>query len=330
MLPSDVGLIITSCIPASANASTTHCAAFWHSSGGYCFGSATDLKVTSSARSSLARLIRAATAPRRSVADRVIGLQVLGLVAVLLHLLRAVGIEDQQLALEHVGVGDHGAAPDGRGAVVELVEQRRAAERAGRVVAHRAAVVAERAGDDVLVGGDGQPGLLERLRELRRLRAGIRALLLAAVGDQPDDGQHHDDDADQPVQEAVLVVVGRRRRRRGGRGRGHELTSASADFQLALRNFRNNHGGSRPSSTVPARIIPTYATSLPFSNCDGGTKPIRIAAPEARKPTTQRDLSAGAWYPRSTPGWRRRRLTAAMNISRYTIRYTCVVITLRI
>ena len=69
---------------------------------------------------------------------------------------------------------------------------------------------------------------------------------------------------------------------------------ASADFQLGLRNRRNSHGGSRPSSTVPARIRPTYAAELPFSNCDGGTKPIRIAAAEARKPMAHMNFSAGA------------------------------------
>ena len=68
LLPSGVGDSVTSCSPTSANASTTHCAAFSHSSGGYCFGSATDLNATSSARSSFARPIRPATAPRRSSA----------------------------------------------------------------------------------------------------------------------------------------------------------------------------------------------------------------------------------------------------------------------
>src|SRR3954467_2802102 len=199
MLPSDVGDMRTSCSPASANASTTHWSAFAYSSGGYCFGSATDWNVTSSARSCFARPITPRMAPRRSVADRVIELQVLGLVLVLLQLVRAVGLQDQQLALEHVGVGDHGATPDEVGAVDELVEQRGATERGGRVVAHRAAVGAERAGDDVLVGGNPQPGLLERLRELLGLGVGLVGLLLPAVGDQPDDGQHHDDQPDQPV-----------------------------------------------------------------------------------------------------------------------------------
>ena len=45
---------------------------------------------------------------------------------------------------------------------------------------------------------------------------------------------------------------------------------------------------------MPARISPTYAPSLPFSNCDGGTNPIRIAAAEARKPTTHMNVNAGA------------------------------------
>ena len=45
---------------------------------------------------------------------------------------------------------------------------------------------------------------------------------------------------------------------------------------------------------MPARISPTYAPSLPFSNCDGGTNPIRIAAADARKPTTHRNVNAGA------------------------------------
>ena len=52
--PSGVGDSGTSCRPAAANASTTQSAAFSHSSGGNCFGSATDLNETSSARSSLA------------------------------------------------------------------------------------------------------------------------------------------------------------------------------------------------------------------------------------------------------------------------------------
>src|SRR5262249_46662550 len=114
-------------------------------------------------------------------------------------------------------------------------------------------------------------------------------------GDQADDRQHDDHGADDPVERPVRVVLLRRRaRRRGWRGRGHDVTSASADFQLGLRNLRNSHGGSRPSSTVPARISATYAASLPFPNCDGGTKPIRIAAADARNPTTQRNFSAGA------------------------------------
>jgi len=33
---------------------------------------------------------------------------------------------------------------------------------------------------------------------------------------------------------------------------------------------------------------------LPFSNCEGGTKPMMIAAADARKPTTHRKFSAGA------------------------------------
>ena len=35
------------------------------------------------------------------------------------------------------------------------------------------------------------------------------------------------------------------------------MPPSSASFQLGLRNFRNSHGGSSPSSTVPARISPT-------------------------------------------------------------------------
>ena len=66
--PSGVGELLTSCSPTSVNASTTHAAAFSHSSGGYCFGSATDWKDTSSARSSLARPISPLTASRSSSA----------------------------------------------------------------------------------------------------------------------------------------------------------------------------------------------------------------------------------------------------------------------
>ena len=60
--PSGVSDMRTSCRPAAANASTTHCAAFSHSSGGNCFGSATDRNETSSARSSFAWPIRPLTA----------------------------------------------------------------------------------------------------------------------------------------------------------------------------------------------------------------------------------------------------------------------------
>src|SRR3954453_18567269 len=68
----------------------------------------------------------------------------------------------------------------------------------------------------------------------------------------------------------------------------------SSIFQVGFRNLRNNHGGRRPSSTVPARISDTYAALLPLSNCDGGTKPMTIAAAEATRPTVHRVDSIGA------------------------------------
>ena len=35
------------------------------------------------------------------------------------------------------------------------------------------------------------------------------------------------------------------------------MTTPPSTLQLGLRNFRNSHGGSSPSSTVPAMISPT-------------------------------------------------------------------------
>src|SRR5215467_4619293 len=69
---------------------------------------------------------------------------------------------------------------------------------------------------------------------------------------------------------------------------------AGSSCQLGLRKRRNRYGGSRPISTVPARISRTYPSVLPLLNCDGGTKPMITAAAEAQKPVTQRNLSAGA------------------------------------
>src|SRR5918995_553091 len=122
MLPSGVGDAVTSFSPTSANASTTQRAAFSHSSGGYCLGSATDLKAISSARSSLARPISAPTARRRSsvatsVLDHVVELQVVELVPVLVQLVRAVRLEDQRLAANEIAVDDHRPATDEVGAI---------------------------------------------------------------------------------------------------------------------------------------------------------------------------------------------------------------------
>ena len=73
-----------------------------------------------------------------------------------------------------------------------------------------------------------------------------------------------------------------------------------------------------------------YTPALPEANCDGGMKPTSRAAREAAKPTPHNPTSSGARYPRGWSGCLCRSCTAATNISRYMIRYTCVVITEKI
>ncbi len=82
-------------------------------------------------------------AGRRSLLDRVVDLVVAELVAELLQLLGAVGLEDQRLADEHAAVGDDRALPDERGAVGQLAVEERAAEHVCGVV-DGAAVAPER------------------------------------------------------------------------------------------------------------------------------------------------------------------------------------------
>src|SRR5918995_2033749 len=124
-----------------------------------------------------------------SVLDDIVELQVLDLVAELLQLVRAVGLHDQELALDEPTVDDHRTLADVAGAVGEQREQRRLAERVARVVADGAAVGAERADEDVVGHRRAQAGGLDLLRELRRLLLRFGGALVGAVSDQADDDE---------------------------------------------------------------------------------------------------------------------------------------------
>ena len=91
----------------------------------------------------------------------------------------------------------------------------------------------------------------ENNEEAQALAAELTQKLEAAGLRTPED---QEDTADDPVHRPV-AAAGLLRGGCGGHGR-HVVSSASALFQLGLRNLRNSHGGNSPSSTVPARITP--------------------------------------------------------------------------
>ena len=142
---------------------------------------------------------RSPSAPA-SVLDRVVELQVLDPRAVLIERVRAVGLEDQELTLDDAPVGGDRPAADEVCAVEELVEQDRLGEPVQPLVgvlADRAAVVAKRPDEDVLLRR-AQPSSLELLRELLRLLLGALRLVLAVECDEAGDAEPDDDDSDRP------------------------------------------------------------------------------------------------------------------------------------
>ena len=71
LLPSAVSYAWTSWMPTPSNAWIVQSTIFWHSSGGNCLASATDLKATACARSSHACGIKPLTRSRRASTDTV-------------------------------------------------------------------------------------------------------------------------------------------------------------------------------------------------------------------------------------------------------------------
>src|SRR3954453_23040851 len=107
MLPSAVGSRWASVNPTSANRSSTQRAARSHSSGGACRGSATERMATISASSLRARGIISWMVARKSMGllpGHVGGLELVSEVLELRQLVGAVGLHDQDLALEHLAV----------------------------------------------------------------------------------------------------------------------------------------------------------------------------------------------------------------------------------